>query len=316
MIIRPIIPIWLMGIICAIFLVLKRRGVFNYIRQILIVALLFVINLRIMIPGGQVTTINPDIDILFVCDDTISMMAEDYNGNNPRMDGVKADCEYIIDQFPGASYGVVVFDRSVELKVPYTVDSAITKQTIGFLDGEASYYAKGSSLNLIMDHMQEYLDRGRDTYQIVFFISDGEITKEDEKLKSYPNLAEFVDDGAVLGYGTSQGGPMKAVTFSFSEDPAEYIYYYDDNFDKQQAISKIDEDNLKSIANDLGVDYIHATKQSDLHKKISDIKDGISGEVKADSEDARSGYSETYYFFVIPLVVLLIIDLIYYRRKL
>lgn len=316
MIIRPIIPIWLMGIICVIFLVLKRRGVFNYIRQIIIVALLFVINLRIMVPGGQVTTINPDIDILFVCDNTISMMAEDYNGSKPRMEGVYADCEYIIDQFPGASYSVVVFDRTVELKVPYTVDSAITKQTISFLDGEASFYAQGSSLNMIMEHMKEYLDRGRDTYQVVFFISDGEITKENEKLASHPELAEYIDDGAVLGYGTKEGGPMKAVDFSFSDEPPEYLYYYDDNFDKQKAISKIDEDNLRSVASDLGVDYIHATKQSDLYDKISDIKKNISGEVAADNEDSRSGYSETYYYFVIPLAVLLVIDLIYYRRKL
>ena len=85
MIIKPIIPIWLMGIICVIFLVLRRKGTINYIRQILIVLLLFVINLRIMTPGGTVTTITPELDILFVCDNTISMLAEDYNGNERRI---------------------------------------------------------------------------------------------------------------------------------------------------------------------------------------------------------------------------------------
>ena len=45
---EPIIPIWLMVIICIGLLAIKRKGVIPYIRQCLIVVLLFVINLRPM----------------------------------------------------------------------------------------------------------------------------------------------------------------------------------------------------------------------------------------------------------------------------
>ena len=191
MIINPIIPIWLMGIICVIFLFLRRKGVFNYIRQIIIVILLFVINLRIMVPGGTVTTVSADVDILFVCDNTISMLAEDYNGNGRRMDAVRSDCKYIVDQFPGASVSIITFDSSVEMKVPYTVDTFIVDQTFDSLNGEASYYANGSSLNMIMSQLEYFLDRGRDTYQLVFFVSDGEITMKGEELKTYDNLNQI-----------------------------------------------------------------------------------------------------------------------------
>lgn len=44
--INPIIPIWVMSLLCVLFLVLGRKGKFNYIRQVIIVALLFAINLR------------------------------------------------------------------------------------------------------------------------------------------------------------------------------------------------------------------------------------------------------------------------------
>ena len=47
MTINPIIPLWLMGIICIVLLFFKRKGIFNYVRQIVIVALLFLINMRI-----------------------------------------------------------------------------------------------------------------------------------------------------------------------------------------------------------------------------------------------------------------------------
>lgn len=315
MIIKPIIPIWLMGIICIFFLVLKRKGVFNYIRQISIVILLFVINLRIMVPGGTVTTVAPEIDILFVCDNTISMLAEDYNGDERRMDAVKKDCMYIVEQFPGASVSIVTFDSSVEMKVPYTVDTFIVQQTFEALNGEASYYANGSSLNMVMSQMEEYLDRGRDTYQLVFFISDGEITKDGEKLKSYQGLSEYIDDGAVLGYGTAEGGHMQTVSMSMTDDEPEYLYYYDDNFDKVKAVSKIDEGNLRSIAENLDVDYIHMTAHSDIYDYINDIKDNMSGVVTSENQDSTVGYSETYYYFLIPLIVLLVFDLMYYKRK-
>lgn len=288
---------------------------FNYIRQIIIVILLFVINLRIMTPGGTVTTVAPDLDILFVCDNTISMLAEDYNGDGRRMDAVRKDCKYIVDQFPGASVSIVTFDSSVELKVPYTVDTFIVEQTFDSLNGEASYYAKGSSLNMIMSQLENYLDRGRDTYQLVFFISDGEITTENESLRTFSNLKGYADDGAVLGYGTAEGGYMQTVPMSMTEDEPEYLYYYDDNFDKVKAVSKIDEENLKSIANDLGVDYIHMTKLSDVQGKLEDIKKNMSGEVTTDNKDSKSGYSETYYYFLIPLIGLLVFDLMYYKRK-
>ena len=49
MIVSPIIPIWLMGIICVILIILKSKNWKTFIRQIIIVILLFLINLRIMI---------------------------------------------------------------------------------------------------------------------------------------------------------------------------------------------------------------------------------------------------------------------------
>ena len=92
MIINPIIPIWLMAVICIILLVLKRKGIFPYIRQIIVILLLFVINLRIMIPD-EIEVSSPKIDakVIFVIDNTISMNAVDYNGETERLEGAKTD---------------------------------------------------------------------------------------------------------------------------------------------------------------------------------------------------------------------------------
>lgn len=314
MIINPIIPIWVMAIICVFFLVLKRKGRANYIRQIFIVILLFVINLRIMVPGDDVPTLAPKVDVLFVVDNTISMLAEDYNGDGIRMDAVKDDCKYITEQFPGASFSVVTFGDSVQRMIPYTVDANMAVETVGLLHGQPRYHAQGTSLNEVMGAMKQFLDDDRENFKILFFISDGEVINSEE-LKSYQELGKYVDGGAVLGYGTEKGGPMKPVDYLEDYLEAEYLTYYDDNYEEQLALSKIDEGNLKSIASDFGIDYVHMTSQSEINSIIKDLQTKVNDlEVVTDME-SKEGYADIYYLFVIPLVVLLIADFIYYRKK-
>ena len=314
MIINPMIPVWMMGIICILLLFFKRKGTISYIRQIFILILLFVINLRIMVPGKDVTNLSNNVDVLFVIDNTISMLAEDYDGDGRRMDAVKEDCKYIMEQFPGASFSVVTFGNSVKRMVPYTVDSNMALQAIEVLNGQTEYYANGTSLNDIMSELDEILENERDTYKIIFFISDGEVINSKE-LKSYDELEQYVDAGAVLGYGTKKGGAMKVLKFVGDEDKPEYLYYYDDDFNEVKAISKIDEDNLKQIASDLGIHYVHMKKQSEIHEEIEKLQKEIGEHGTYDENDSKKGYKETYYFFMIPLLLLLIFDYVYYKRK-
>ena len=310
--INPIIPIWAMTLICVLFLLMVRKGKFNYIRQIIIVALLFVINLRPMVEGDDVPTVNQNVDVLFVIDDTISMLAEDYNGSERRIDAVKADCKYIAQNLPTANFSVITIGNYTDKVIPYTSDINLFYQVINSLKGQTRIYANGTSFNEAIEVMKKDLENDRDNYQIVFFISDGEITN-DEKLKSYSDLKDHIDDGAVLGYGTTTGGPMKTTAYAGDDDEPEYLYYYDNHYNQVQAISKIDEDNLKQIAGDMDVAYVHMTKQSALDDKLSEIKKEIE-ELEYGKEGKR-GYRDIYYFFVIPLCVLMIFDFIYYRRK-
>lgn len=315
MITQPILPIWFMAIICVIMLLMKRKGIINYIRQILIVILLFVINLRPMIPfemdeGDFVR----DVDVLFVIDNTISMLAEDYDGDGRRIDAVKEDCNYIIEKIPGASFSIMTFDDELEVKIPYTTDTNIVRQTLSVLQGQTKLYASGTSVENALDGLEDYLDNERETYQIVFFISDGEITTG-EDLGRHSDLEEYVDAGAVMGYGTEEGGKMQVIWYPGDTDRPEYLTYYDRNYDEVVARSVIDEENLEEIASDLGVEYVHMTRQS----RINDVLDAIEEEINMYGDDKQEdivGSDREYYFYLaIPLAILLVIDFVYYRRK-
>lgn len=314
MITNPIIPVWVMVIICVFFLVLKRKGKANYIRQILIVALLFVINMRMMVRTGDVPTVMPKVDVLFVVDNTLSMLAEDYGPDDGRrIDAIKEDCKYIAEQLPGASISVVKFDNSVEMMIPYTADTNMAMETIGLLKGKSQYRARGTSLNDVMKALESMLDDKRTNYKIVFFISDGEVVSS-EKLKSYSGLKKHVDGGAVLGYGTEKGGPMLPV--EEYEDPKDATYlYYSEDYNQKLALSKIDEGNLKSIASDLGVDYVHMEKQSAVDGVLKKLQTEIDNLEVTEDTDSKEGYADIYYWFVIPLVLLLAWDFVSCKKR-
>lgn len=315
MIINPIIPIWVMVIICIFLLFMKRKGGAAFVRQIFIVILLFVINLRIMTQSGDIPMVEPRVDVLFVIDNTISMIAEDYGAEKkPRLDAVRDDCEYIMQNLPGATYAVYAFDTYVEQMLPYTSDTAAVLDCIEICNGGSKYSSRGTSLNMAMGSMEKILDDDREFFQVVFFISDGEIVSSDA-LKSYPELAKYVDGGAVLGYGTEEGGIMLPVEWYEDWEEPRPLEYYDDNYDTQTAVSVIDEKNLQSIASDFGVEYIHMTEPSQVDSVLAELRDKMANLEMMEDTESTEGYVDIYFWFVIPLLALLVTDAICYKRK-
>lgn len=338
MIINPIIPIWLMSIICiaiVIFILynkpvkdikttrqkkLHKKYIISSSIKILIIILLFVINLRFMIPNGENMAIASDLSVLFVIDTSVSMRALDYDGNKERFEGVINDCCYIVDELSNSKFSIITFSDTAQKVIPFTNDTDMVQAELKAISLENDLYAKGSSMNIVKDTLEKSLieekeRQNEDTKLIVFFITDGEITKEGENLESFSNLSQYISDGAVMGYGTKDGGKM--VNSTYSDQPNSdfyYIYYYDDStYQKVTAISKIDENNLKKIASDLKIDYIQMSEKSNIDGKLKQIKNIESS--SQGQEEKINTYQDIYYYFAIPLVILLILDFIFKMRK-
>ncbi len=313
MIIKPIIPIWLMTVICVVMLLLKRKGRVPYIRQIIIVILMFAVNLRIMIPSGeaQIQSKQMEADVLFVVDDTISMVARDYNGETERLTAVKEDCKYIIDKLYGARFAVISFNNKANMLSPFTDDADYANSVIRSIYPIDELYATGSSMNvckdILIDTTKKSYDKG-DRSVVVFFISDGEITNG-EALTSFKDAAKYIDNGAVLGYGTKEGGEMYVQSYFDDapqpiEDTSDYPY--------KPAKSKIDEDNLTKIASDLDIDYINMNQRENIDEVIQKVQSSSKTSLARESAD---GYTDVYYIFVVPLLLLLIYEFVDYRRR-
>ena len=304
-----IVPILVFILGVCIYSIVKRKSekldkALAIGRISVIIILMFFINLRPMRKVYDMQVEMKNIDVLIVMDTTISMWALDYDGKDPRMDGVSADCEYIINELIGSNFGLIRFDNRAQVLAPFTQDANTVRDAISTIKTPDIYYAKGSNMSVAYEELEKMLissseKEGRLT--MLFFISDGEIT-DGSALQSFKDLEKYVDGGAVLGYGTAKGGRMKNSYGGYIKDPKT----------NSDGYSVINEDNLKQIANDLDIDYIHMTKQSNISYLVDSIKTG-SSLVMGDSDAIV--YEDIYFYFAFPMLLLLVWEVIVFVRK-
>ena len=277
-----------------------REILFSSLRVFLLLAFACTINLRVMRAGNEADIETRNIDVLFVVDTTISMWAQDYAGKSERMEGVKADCRYIMQQLAGANFGLIRFDNRAQILAPFTQDTRNVTDAFDTIRSPDRDYARGSDLSAPYAAMEDLLrssESKQDRKTVVFFLSDGEITN-DATLISYAGLAHYIDEGAVLGYGTTAGGRMRESSYS------EYVA---DPETGAAAVSRINESNLRQIAADLGISYIKMDESSLVDARISYIRLMAKATVSGAKIET---FDDTYYYIAIPLLLLLVVELI------
>ncbi|MDO4187349.1 MAG: VWA domain-containing protein [Lachnospiraceae bacterium] len=313
-------------------ILLKRANVLWSIGAVAMTVLLVLTYVFAVIPAKQFSK-GPDIDIkkksnlnvIFVVDNTISMLANDINGET-RLDKAKRDVARIAEELDGAKFSVISFNNDASLIAPFSQDITHVKNAVDSLYPIESFYAKGSSLNIPQELMKAILEETKsDGSQntAVFFISDGEITTEGAVLQSYKELAGYIDGGAVLGYGTKDGGTMRRID-EYREEGYEEIIDYD-QYPSAPAISKIDEKNLNTMASDMGIEYVNMTSTTDVindAKLLSTLKT-LKSKIQIKEEKVEKENKEEYidppkyygFLALIPFSILLIFNMVYIIRK-
>ncbi|APX32265.1 hypothetical protein BH708_05495 [Brachybacterium sp. P6-10-X1] len=299
-----IIPLFgAMLIVCAVLLIRRPRQRVAWLRRALMVVLLLMVALRPVTPLDGEQTERMNANVFFVVDRTGSMNAEDYAGDQPRLDGVKADMTRIMDMTEGSRYSIIAFDSTATQQLPLTTDAGAATAWIDTLTTEPTAYSQGSNVDRPLQSLLVELSATQredpDSQILVYFLSDGENTDEKES-ESFSQAAAFIDGGAVLGYGTAEGGPMKA---NGGPQDGEYIT----GPDGTRGISSIDEEQLQTIASDLGVPYIH---RDDPEAEIEGTMEGITlRPVPIESARDVTSFRDWYWIASIPLAALLIWEL-------
>ena len=120
---------------------------------------------------------------------------------------------------------------------------------------------------------------------------------------SYESLKDLVDTGAVLGYGTEKGGKMR--------EGHTYVYDHETYSD---ALSKIDEENLQKIADELGVQYLNMNSGNTALEGLIEIIKQHSETVVEQGTGAER-YIDTYYIYAAVLLLLLAFETVIFIRR-
>ena len=146
--------------------------------------------------------------------------------------------------------------------MPLTTDTTALVSSLEVLRPEVTSQSRGSSIGianqLLTDTLSNAAEASPDRSRMVFYFGDGEQTVTSPP-EPFDGSEKLTDAGAVLGYGTAEGGPMRLSTGGVDGSSSEYIEYQGAN-----ALSVIDEANLEAIAADLGVEYQHRTADAEL----------------------------------------------------
>lgn len=262
---HPYLPGLLLCLAAAVLLVVLARrsgraeaGVRWYRRlfwrRVAMIVLLAMVSLRPTVGSEAGRGQSTDVDVLIMVDRTLSMAAEDWNGQGQRMEGVRADTAELVKEYAGARLAVITFDSSARLETPWTTDGTAVQSLVDAMTTERKIYSKGSSIDqgveLATSTLAEAAKSDPGRTRIVVVMTDGEQTRATPP-GSFAPIREQADGGVVLGYGTTQGGPMRDTLLD---------QYVQDLSTNQNVLSRIDEAALRKVADELGASYAQRTK--------------------------------------------------------
>jgi Ca-activated chloride channel family protein len=290
----PILPWWIMGTLAVATMALlvrmllkswhggeggaagSRAGFRDWLFRGSLLALLILAATRPGIPGGQAPAAATDLNVFFVVDTTSSMVAEDFGKGRPRLDGVREDIRTISSELSGARCSLITFDSSATVRLPLTRDTSSLETGVSLLGPQVTAYSTGSSVTMAGEVLRARLEAARESHperpRIVYYLGDGEQTSA-ERPRQLDVDQSLVDGGAVLGYGTAEGGRMRENTGSEHGDQASYIQDHTGG-GSRDAISRIDEGRLRDIAVQLGVPYVHRSAGAAADPVFQDARPG------------------------------------------
>lgn len=306
MIFQPVLNVLLLVLLfapvaaIAVWMLVRGQRALWALRLAMLLAC-FLMLLRPGIPGGATQTLATDTDIIIVLDTTASIVAEDWHGDQPRLDGARDDVQAIVDEYPGARFALITFDAASQQRLPLTTDTTALMSALEILRPEVTTQSRGSSIGIASSMLQETLAAAADSHpdrsRMVFYLGDGEQTAASDP-EPFTGSARFVDGGAVLGYGTSEGGPMKITSGGLDGSTGDYIEYQG-----EPAMSVIDDANLQTIAQELGVPF--QLRDADVAIDLPEAPVTTTGYSES---GAVGNVIELYWVFALALVVLLGIE--------
>lgn len=304
-----LIPAWLLAVIGVAglaFIVLGvmdgRDRLVSWLRRTLMLLMVIAMGLAPAV-AVKTTSTTSNLAVYFVIDATGSMAAEDYNGSEQRLEGVRADALAVVQSLPSAHYAIVEYSSIATQQLPLTSDKQAVATWLEVYDRELTDYSAGSSINrpveTVVDVVERMAQSNPEYVPIVILMTDGESTDASDSSRGeapeFGSWSGLFDGGMVLGYGTEQGGKMErndswSIESEYIEDP-----------NGGDAISRADLGALTTIADQIGVPFYHRTSPGG----IDEIVGAIDADTLLEEATDENYYSPVIWPFAIVFALLM-----------
>ena len=322
----PVIPMWIVAIAivivmgCAVYETVKEkrapkwRRIANMLTALVISFSLALIGARPHMEASEQDNAHgfaKQLDIVFVVDNTLSMWANDEEDKHTRLEAARADIKEILKSAPGATASIIIFDDAPRQLTPFSSDMISTTDAMTGIVQPDPIYAKGTDFSQVFKQIETVLKNREEEYpdraRLLFFLSDGEESSEDRTNLPGEALAGYIDGGYIIGYGKTSGSQIPINSLHSFEN---YVMSRSEDSYKP-AITKLNEDSLKSISNVLKVGY--GKHSSETLQSVRTITQDAWGKAPEDVEqdtDEITSDRELYYWFALPLAAAFAIWLI------
>lgn len=242
------------------------------------------------------------IDVFICLDVSYSMSAEDINPN--RLEKAKYQVSNLIQKLRGDRIGLIVFAGSAYVQFPLTIDYSAANLFLSAVDFNL-IPIQGTAIASAIEMATNSFDNAS-TKKAIVIITDGE-DHEGDIDKAIENAQEKEIKIYTIGLGSPEGSPMPIF-----DSQGNRIGYKSDS-DGNIVLTKLNEEILIEIAKKSDAKYFRGNNYEDHLQKIYE---DLAQLEKAEFGTKRiSDFETRYYYFLIPAILLMIIEIFINDRK-
>jgi len=283
-----------------------NQSLFKSILKVILLSLAFgCLTLALVNPkvGTKLETVKREgVDIVFAVDVSKSMLAEDIAPN--RLEKSKQLVTQIINNLSSDRVGIIAYAGSAFPQLPITTDYSSAKMFLQNMNTDM-LSSQGTAIDAAINLAKTYFDDEQKTNRVLIILSDG----EDHTADASNTAKEANKEGIrifTIGVGKAKGGPIpikrNGVLLNYKKDNAS-----------ETVITKLDEDNLKRIANEANGVYLNGNNTSDV---INNIKDILNKMDKTEFEAKQfADFKSQFQWFLGLGLFFLFLDIFFLERK-
>lgn len=242
------------------------------------------------------------IDVFILLDVSNSMMAEDIKPN--RLEKAKYQISNLINKLRGDRIGLIIFAGQAYIQIPLTTDYAAANLFLSAVDIN-SVPSQGTAIASAINLATASFDT-LSTQKVIIAISDGE-DHEGDVQKAVENAISREIKIYTIGLGSQGGVPIPVYNNS-----SQLVGFKKDK-EGNTVLTKLDEEVLKRIAIDGNGKYFHGTNYEDhldkIYTELSELEQTEFGVKKV------TDYEDRFYFFLIPALILLVLEFFISEKK-